>query len=297
MQLRAISRAKYTFTVFSFILPGLILYLLFMLLPILDTINISFTDWNGMRPNFEYVGFQNYADVLTHNLFWNAMRNTLFWVVAQLAIIIFPTLVLSLAISRVRWGKTFFRAVFYIPAVISFAVAAIIWRRIYDPMFGPINALLNSVGLEALALNWLGNPATVLPALVVASSWVQYGLYMVLYLAGLQGIDHQLYEAADIDGANQFVKFTRITIPALRNTINVITSLVIINAFRGFSMVWITTQGGPFYTSDLVATYIYRVAFQHFQTGRGTAAGVLLTLIIIIVTVVFNVLRDRSDRR
>jgi len=297
MQSKALFKVKYAATVFSFLLPGLVLYMVFMLLPIVDTVNISFTDWNGMRPTFNYVGIQNYADVLTHSLFWNAMRNTLFWVVAQLIIIIFPTLLLSLAISKVRWGMTFFRAAFYMPAVISFAVAAIIWRRIYDPLFGPVNAFLNAVGLEMLALNWLGNANTVLPALVVASSWVQYGLYMVLYLAGLQSIDQQLYEAAEIDGANQFVKLTRITIPALRNTINVITSLVIINAFRGFSMVWITTQGGPMYTSDLVATYIYRVAFTHFQTGRGTAAGVLLTFIIIIVTILFNVLRERSDRR
>jgi raffinose/stachyose/melibiose transport system permease protein len=280
----------------SFLLPGLLFYFVFMVLPILDTAHLSLTDWNGISIKSSFIGILNYTQIITDKLFINASINTLFWLIAQLILIVLPTLILAIAISNVKKGMGFFRAAFYLPAVISFSVAAVIWGKIYDPTLGPINAFLNHVGLSSLAHNWLGEQYTVLPALVIASSWVQYGLYLVLYLSGLQSIDTALYEAADIDGANSITKFFKITIPSLSNTMNLVISLVIINAFKGFSMVWIATQGGPFYKSDLVATYIYRKAFTEYKFGYGSAAGIILALIIMLITILFNIFREGSAR-
>jgi|GEM_PF-5784859 len=198
-----------------------------MVYPIIDSFRISLTNWNGISSEYDFVGFKNYIILLQDKYFWNAVLNTLFWVVMQLLIIALPTLVLSLMIRKVKVGMTFFRTGFYLPSIVSFSVAAVIWGKIYDPQIGPINSVLNALGLSFLAKSWLGDVSTVLPALVIASSWVQYGAYMVMYITGLQGIDPQYYEAAELDGANAFQKFWKITVPSLRNTINVVISLII----------------------------------------------------------------------
>jgi len=286
---------KFFFVVLSFILPALAFYLIFMLMPIVDTLKISLTDWNGIKLSYNYEGLKNYWNLITDKLFISAVLHTLFWVAAQLVIIVIPTLILAYAITHVKRGMAFFRAAYYLPAIVSFPVAAVIWGKIYNPTMGPINAVLKAVGLGSLAQNWLGNQYTVLPALIIASTWVQYGFYLVIFMAGLQGIDKQLYESADIDGASTFVKLFRITVPSLSNTVNLIVSLVIINAFKGFSMVWINTQGGPMYKSDLIATYIYREAFTSYKVGLGSAGGILLAVFIMAATVLFNVVREKRD--
>ena len=279
-------------TILSFLLPAFLFYIIFIIYPIFDSIKISLTDWNGILPESNFVGLDNYKTLMQDKLFWNALKNTFVWVVLQLLIIALPTLVLALMVTKVKVGMSFFRTAFYLPAIVSFSVAAVIWAKIYDPLIGPVNGVLNAVGLEVLTKNWLGDAKTVLLALVVASSWVQYGAYMVMYITGLQHIDPQYYEAAELDGASSFQKFFNITIPCLSNSINVVISLIIINAFRGFSMVWATTQGGPFYTSDLISTFIFREGFTSNRIGTGTAGGITLTIIIVGVTVLFNAIRD-----
>lgn len=278
--------------ILSFLFPAFLFYTAFVVFPIFDTMNISLTNWNGMTKDYDYVGLANYVALFHEKIFVNSVVNTLMWLAIQLVIVVFPTMVLALAITKVKRGMTFFRAGFYLPSVISFSVASVIWGKIYDPTMGPINIILKGIGLGAVAKNWLGDPHTVLPALAVASSWVQYGLYMVLFITGLQSIDPQYYEAAELDGANAFQKFWKITVPALSNTVNVVISMVIINAFKSFGMVWATTQGGPFYKSDLISTYIYREAFTSYKLGTGGAGGIMLVVIIMLITIMFNVYRE-----
>jgi raffinose/stachyose/melibiose transport system permease protein len=189
----------------------------------------------------------------------------------------------------------FFRAGFYLPSVLSLAVVGVLWSKIYDPMMGPINVFLKSIGLESLAKNWLGEPLFVIPALVIASTWAFYGLYLILFLAGLQSIDYSLYEAADIDGAGPISKFWNITIPSLRNTLNVVISMVIIHALKGFALIWIMTQGGPFYMSELVSTYVYKAAFSMNKVSYATAGSVVLGVIVIAFTIGFNYYRERTE--
>lgn len=288
-------KIKKAITIASFLLPGLILYAVFMLYPMIDAVRFSFFDWDGASPSMNFVGIENYVQLTKDDVFLKSLGHNLLWVVLSLTLMVVPTLVLAVLISRVKKGKVFFRAGFYLPSVLSLAVVGVLWSKIYDPMMGPINVFLKSVGLESLAKNWLGEPLFVIPALVIASTWAFYGLYLILFLAGLQSIDYSLYEAADIDGAGPISKFWNITIPSLRNTLNVVISMVIIHALKGFALIWIMTQGGPFYMSELVSTYVYKAAFSMNKVSYATAGSVVLGIIVIAFTIGFNYYRERTE--
>lgn len=288
-------KIKKAITIASFLLPGLILYTVFMLYPMIDAVRFSFFDWDGASPSMNFVGIENYVQLTKDDIFLKSLGHNLLWVLLSLTLMVVPTLVLAVLISRVKKGKMFFRAGFYLPSVLSLAVVGVLWSKIYDPMMGPINVFLKSIGLESLAKNWLGEPLFVIPALVIASTWAFYGLYLILFLAGLQSIDYSLYEAADIDGAGPIRKFWNITIPSLRNTLNVVISMVIIHALKGFALIWIMTQGGPFYMSELVSTYVYKAAFSMNKVSYATAGSVVLGIIVIAFTIGFNYYRERTE--
>jgi len=292
---KARMKIKKAITIASFLLPGLLLYAVFMLYPMIDAIRYSFFDWDGASSTMNFVGLENYVQLTKDDIFLKSLGHNLLWVVLSLALMVVPTLVLAVLISRVKKGKTFFRAGFYLPSVLSLAVVGVLWSKIYDPMMGPINVFLKTVGLDSLAKNWLGEPLFVIPALVIASTWAFYGLYLILFLAGLQSVDYSVYEAADIDGAGPISKFWHITIPSLRNTLNVVISMVIIHALKGFALIWIMTQGGPFYMSEVVSTYVYKAAFSMNKVSYATAGSVVLGIIVIAFTIGFNYYRERTE--
>lgn len=292
---KAKMKMKKAITISSFLLPGLLLYAVFMLYPMIDAIRYSFFDWDGASSTMNFVGLENYVQLTKDDIFLKSLGHNLLWVVLSLALMVVPTLVLAVFISRVKKGKTFFRAGFYLPSVLSLAVVGVLWSKIYDPMMGPINVFLKTVGLDSLAKNWLGEPLFVIPALVIASTWAFYGLYLILFLAGLQSVDYSVYEAADIDGAGPISKFWHITIPSLRNTLNVVISMVIIHALKGFALIWIMTQGGPFYMSEVVSTYVYKAAFSMNKVSYATAGSVVLGIIVIAFTIGFNYYRERTE--
>ncbi|WP_413374992.1 carbohydrate ABC transporter permease [Alkalihalobacillus sp. 1P02AB] len=292
---KKISAFKKNMVVVSFLAPALLLYIVFMAYPMLDAVRYSLFDWNGASTSMNFVGLENYAALMQDSLFLRALGHNLLWVVLSLLLMVLPTLLLSVLISKVKKGRTFFRAAFYLPSVLSLAVVGVLWSKIYDPTMGPINTFLRATGLEFLARNWLGEPMLVIPALVIASTWAFYGLYMILFLAGLQSIDTQMYEAADIDGAGPIRKFWYITVPSLRNTMNVVVSMVIIHALKGFALIWIMTQGGPFYMSEVVSTYVYKSAFSMNQVSYAAAQSVVLGIIIITFTIAFNYYRERTE--
>ncbi|MFC0471404.1 carbohydrate ABC transporter permease [Halalkalibacter kiskunsagensis] len=289
------NQLKKRIVVASFLAPALLLYFVFMLYPMLDAFRYSLFDWNGASASMNFVGLENYAALMNDSLFLRSLGHNLLWVVLSLMLMVLPTLVLAVLISKVKKGRTFFRAAFYLPSVLSLAVVGVLWSKIYDPTMGPINTFLRAIGLEFLARNWLGEPLLVIPALVIAGTWAFYGLYMILFLAGLQSIDTQMYEAADIDGAGPIRKFWYITVPSLRNTMNVVVSMVIIHALKGFALIWIMTQGGPFYMSEVVSTYVYKSAFSMNQVSYAAAQSVVLGIIIITFTIAFNYYRERTE--
>lgn len=278
----------------AFLLPSFVLYLVFALIPIGKTVWLSFFKWDGFSPTRAFVGFRNYAAMVADPTFWAALWHNVEWTAMTLVLAVGVALVLAAVLARLPAGRTFFRVTYFLPNVVSLSVVAVIWGELYDPFIGPITVILNRVGLGGLAHLWLGEPATVLPALNVANSWQSYGFYMVILLAGLQGIDATLYEAATVDGAGALALFRHITVPALRNVLNLVLILAFINALRGFTIVWIMTQGGPVLSSDLLATYIYRAAFIQNQIGPAAAASVALSALVIGTTLLFNRLREEE---
>lgn len=278
----------------ALLLPSFLLYLIFALIPIGKTVWLSVFKWDGFSPNITFVGLRNYQAMVADPTFWAALWHNVEWTAMTLVLASGVALVLAAVLARLPAGRTFFRVTYFLPNVVSLSVVAVIWGELYDPMIGPINLLFTRLGLGGLAHIWLGDPATVLPALNVANSWQSYGFYMVILLAGLQGIDPTLYEAAIVDGAGSLALFRFVTVPALRNVLNLVLILAFINALRGFTIVWVMTQGGPVLSSDLLATYIYRAAFIQNQIGPAAAASVALSLLVIATTLIFNRLREEE---
>ncbi len=278
---------------FPFLLPAIALYATFTLIPMGRTLWLSFTDSGGFNTGAAFVGGANYAAIWNDPIFWQALRQTVLWLVYHLLLAGGLGFALALLIARLRTTQVFFRTAFFLPHVVSLAVVGVIWATIYDPFFGFLNNSLHTLGLGFLARGWLSEPLLVLFSVNVASSWQGFGLYMLLFLAGLQNIDPTLYDAAEVDGASPFQKLVHVTLPGLREVMTFVVSLALINGLKGFATVWVMTQGGPYYQSELITTYIYRLAFQAQQHGRAAVLCVVLSLMAIAITIVFNRWRER----
>jgi raffinose/stachyose/melibiose transport system permease protein len=179
--------------------------------------------------------------------------------------------------------------------VLSLAIVGIIWGQIYDPNIGIVNQALRGLGLESLTRPWLGDPGTVLVAIILAGVWHGFPFAMVIYLAGFQGIDPTLYDAARIDGANALQSFFNVTLPSLRNVTNLLVSGAFIGSLTAYTLVWTMTKGGPFYASEVISTYIYKRAFEDIYVGYGAALSVALAFVALSFTGVFIWLRERAE--
>lgn len=276
-QKRAIYLAGYIF-----VLPAIVVYVLFVVWPLVGTFRFSLFEWNGVSPVMEFVGLGNYVSLVKDPHFWLSVRNNALWVVYKLVLTVLPALGFAVAIQNVKWGRTFFRATIFLPNLLATSIVGIVWARIYDPFIG------------IFGRGWLGNQDTALFALVLANSWQAFGFYFVLYMAGLQNIDDSLYEAAAIDGASRFQQFWSITLPLLRGTTTLVLVLALINAMKAFDIIWASTQGGPFFATEVVMTWTYRLAFARDSVGLGSALSVLMGIAIITLTVISMRLR-RED--
>lgn len=277
-----------------FILPASIFYIAILVLPLFRSIQLSFFDWDGMSDTMNFVGISNYKSIgMEPRFIWSLIRTLIFWI-GHVIFAVGGGLAIALLISQVRWGQGVFRTLTFLPHVLSLAVVGIIWGQMYHPSIGFINNVLEAIGLDFLTNAWLGDPLLALPAISIASSWQAYGFYLVIFLAGIQGIDPVLYEAASVDGAKARQRLWYITLPTLRNTMTLVLTLAFISALKGFGTVWAMTGGGPVYASELVAVYIWRVAFQSGEIGIASAAAFVLGVAVIVVTIVFNQWRDKG---
>lgn len=268
-----------------YLLPALMIYLLFVFYPAVESIRISFYDWNGFSSTAVAVGFQNYVNLFRDSQFLNALGNNFIFIFFYTVIPVLLGLLLSSLLTRVKIpGFAFFRTVLFLPQVLSMVVVGVIWRWMYHPTAGPINQLLRLVGLGSLAQPWLGSFEYALPAVGMIGSWVQYGLCMVLFLAGMQRIPEEYYEASSLDGANTFQQFLHITIPGLRPEIGVALITTIIAALRVFDLVYTTTRGGPGETTMVSGFLIYRSAFLQNKLGYAAAMATVLTILILLIS-------------
>ncbi len=281
---------------YGFLLPALLIYILFVLKPLLFTFYLSLVKWDGVAAVKKFVGWGNYSKVLASDVFWEALYHNVVWTGLMLVVPLLLGLILAVILDRSKIrAKRFFMATFFAPGVLGLIMVGIIWGWIYNPQFGVLNTVLNLLGLNHLTRGWLGDPKWALVCIIGAGAWTYYGFCMVIYYAALQGVDQNLYEAAKIDGATELQCFIYITIPSLRTITTFLILISLINSFKVFDIVYTMTRGGPSTSSEVLATYSFVKAFEENQVGYGSAVCSILTIIILLSTYVFLVYRERSS--
>ncbi len=284
--------------VLPFLIPALFFYSIFVLYPILNSFVLSLHRWDGITPDRVFVGLENYRFVLTEDrVFWTSLRNSGLWTVLSLLIPTTLGLGLAVALNQPLFGRSIFRTLIYLPAVLATVVVSMMWSWMYNPTLGMVNAILKGLGLESWIQDWLGSERIVLFSVFVASVWQVTGTNMILFLAGLQRIDQELIEAAKVDGANDWRVFWNITLPGLRQTFIVVFSLTIINALKVFDLVYAMTYGGPGQASQVLATWSFFQAFNFHNFGIGTAIAMILFAITLVIVVPYIRWATREDDR
>jgi raffinose/stachyose/melibiose transport system permease protein len=282
-----------------FLLPGLVMFLLVIILPFLMTIGASFTKWNGVTAP-KFIGLDNYANALNDAAFWASFTNNL---KLMLAMVVIPTilglllagLLFNLVAPRFgnRWASLF-RAGFYLPQVMPVAIAGIVWGWILQPS-GALNSLLQVVGLGSIAHDWLGDPGTALLSIMGMMVWFQVGFPLVIFFTALQRTDPTLAEAASLDGATAWQSFIHVTVPQIRPEIFVVVLMTTIATLKVFGQVYVLTRGGPGTETLVPSYYVYQNFFQLAKVGYGSAIATVMAVIIIILAAVFISVQSRRD--
>lgn len=287
--------AKNNWMAYVFLAPSVCFFLLFICWPLCQTVFLSFTNWNGLTA-MEFVGFQNYVEFFKDPIVYRSLLNNLIWMVVICTVPISIGLVQAsvLVNSGIR-GSNLFQLILFLPQVFSSVVVTVIWSWIYNPAIGPLNTALRAIGLDALAMPWLGDPNLVVGALLVMNIWTAYGFNTVVYSAAIRGVDTQLYEAATLDGCGMVRKFFSVTIPCVTRTSTTLFLFAIIDSFRVLDIVLQMTKGGPGYSSHVLSYYLYNQAFMRNRIGFGSAIAVVLTLVLLIASRGFLRMRERGD--
>lgn len=274
--------------------PALIVYLSFVLLPVVLAAVYSFFNWDGLSPLERFIGFDNYTRVLSDPVFHGAVANNLSIVVASLLIQGPLAIGIALLLNRPMRGRTALRLLIFVPYVLSEVVAALAWRLILQPN-GPFDGVLAGLGLESLRQLWLADTGFVMWTMFAILTWKYLGFAIILFLAGLQGVPEELGEAAQIDGANWWQVQRHITLPLLGPTIRIWAFLSIVGSLQLFDMVWITTGGGPVNATATMATYMVQFGLNRSQIGFGSAVAVVLFVISLTIALLYQRFALRRD--
>jgi multiple sugar transport system permease protein len=278
----------------SFILPNFVGFAVLTLVPVLALFYYAFTDWNIFGGS-EWAGVDNFTRMMDDASFWTALRNTLYYTVFHIPLTMGASLGLAMLLNRRLRGVAFFRTVAFFPYITSIVAVAQVWNMLFSPEFGPINALLRAVGIDN-GPGWTVSADWSMPAVLIVGTWREMGYYMLIFLAGLQTIPTQLYEAARIDGANAWHRFWNVTIPSLRPTTFFVVVMLTIGSFKVFDLILLLTNGGPGQSTLVLSQYIYQKGFQENEFGYASAISVVLFAICFAITVVqFNVNKRRSS--
>jgi len=288
-------RLQDTLLIALFLLPALILFLIFVIYPIFRSIYFSMFNWNGLGPAVDFVGLQNFKKILADTVYLKATWDVLLIIIFSVGLQLPLALALAVLVGRDLPGRGFFRTIFFLPYVLSEVNVAIMWMLLYNP--DPDRGLLNAIAvlLGAEPVGWLSNTNIVLLSVFAALTWKYFGFHMLLYLAGLQNIPQELEEAARIDGANSLQNFFYITLPLLGSTIRTSVYLSVLGSIQQFIMVWIMTKGGPVNASETLSTYMYRFGFIRFQLGYGSAVAIYMFILCLIFSLTYQRLTRQPD--
>jgi multiple sugar transport system permease protein len=277
-----------------FLAPFVILYVLFIIGPAIYGLVMSFFDTSMVKSGLgDFAGFDNYAEALGSADFWAALWHTIWFTILTTPPLIIIALVFALLAERVRRGKWFFRLAFFMPYILPSAVVALIWIWLYTPALGLLNQVVTKLGFTEIA--WLGDPNWAMPSLAITTVWWTLGFNFVLYLAGLQDIPRDLYEASAIDGAGPWDQIRRITLPLLSRTTTLVIVLQVIASLKVFDQMYIMTAGGPNFSTRSALQYVYDVGFTDFRTGYAAAASTLFFLVVLAVSAVWLILTRRQE--
>jgi multiple sugar transport system permease protein len=274
-------RREETISGYLFLLPNLLGFLAFELLPILFAFYLTFTVWDlGSAP--ELVGLQNFVTLVNDELFWKTLFNSAYYTFVAVPTGVFVAFWLALLMNRKMRGTVFFRTVYFLPQITLTVAAALVWSWLYHPELGLFNYLLGLVGIDGP--HWLFSTTWAMPAIILMSNWKGIGFAMLIILAGLQGIPEEYYEAAEIDGATSWQKLFHITVPLLSPTIFFVVVTSLIGAFQGFDQFWVMTRGGPANATTTLVVYIVQTGFTYFKMGYGATLAAVLFLCIMAIT-------------
>lgn len=267
---------------YLFILPSLVIFITFMIIPIFMGLYISLTDYDGFK-TMNFVGLQNYTAMFRDSYFLVSFKNNIVYTLFTVPGTLILSLLLAVAVNKGIKGSSVFKTVFFFPYITSMVAVGIIWTLLFNPTVGPINNFLKSIGI-ANPPGWLLSTKSALPAVMIVTVWKWAGYYMIIFLAGLQGIPKQLYEASEVDGASGLTKFFHITLPLLSPTTFLILILLIINSFQVFDLINIMTEGGPGGATNVLVYRIYQEGFKYMHFGYASAEAYFLFAIILIIT-------------
>jgi ABC-type sugar transport system permease subunit len=277
---------------YLFILPALVVFLAFLVYPLIHTIYLSFTEWAGFDlAKIKFVGFNNFRLLLPDWIFWKALRNTLFFVFGTTLFLNLFGLFLALFLNDDRRITRIVRTLIFIPVLLSPVIVGVMWSRILDP-FGALNQIFEKVRIIGSPVFWLGDKRIALVSIIGATVWQWVGYDMMLYLTGLQQIPAELYEAAKIDGANSWQLFRFITLPLLKGIATMVILLNLIGGVRIFDIVYVMTRGGPNHNTEVLATHLYEVAFWFNKMGYAS----VIAVVILLLSLLFAYLRTRLMR-
>lgn len=269
---------------YLFLVPNFLGFFLFMFIPIIMGFGISLTDYDGFQ-KMNFVGIKNYIDMFRDSYFLVSLKNNFLYTLVTVPATIILAILLAVALNTGIKGMSAFKAFYYFPSISSMVAVGIVWSVLFNPMNGPINSFLQGLGMENPP-KWLASTSMALWAVMIVAVWKQTGYYMVMLLAGLQSIPKQLYEAAEIDGANAVVRFFKITLPMLSPVTFMVTILTIISSFQVFDLINVMTKGGPGYATNVLVYRIYQEGFKYMRYGYASAMAYFLFLIILIITLI-----------
>ncbi len=268
-----------------FVSPMLIGVSVLVLLPIFATFALSFADWSFITPlsQLKWVGFDNFTRLFEDTVFLKSLRNNAIFVLT-VPICMAISLLIAVTIDRNVYLKGFFKVAFFMPYISSVVAIAVVWQVLFHPSQGPINQVLMSLGIENPPL-WIADPNFALISIMIIQIWISIGFNMIIYLAGLQSIPRDLYEAADIDGANAWIKFRHITLPMISPTSFFLFITGIISTFKVFDLIAVLTKGGPMNSTSMIVWNLYDTAFVNLKIGYASAMAVVLFIVVFGITV------------
>jgi multiple sugar transport system permease protein len=273
---------RQTRAAWAFMLPSLAILAVFIVYPMTQALYLSFTEYSILEPA-RWVGLSNYQRLMSDPAFHNALINTLYYAVVTTPLSVGIALGLAMLLNQRLPLRGFLRTSVFLPVVLSLAIVAIAWSFLLDPNIGLLSYWLSKIGISS-GQGWLRDPGLAMPAVMLVGIWKNVGFYMVMYLAGLQSIPRELYEAASIDGAGAWRRFRRITWPLLANQTMLITILAAIATLQAFDQIFVMTRGGPFFRTETIVMMIYRVGFQEFTFGYASAMSWVLVVLIFLLS-------------